>query len=398
MSISAEPDGPAKFASGYATLVAMTFASVASAPTPIYHLYQETLGVTPAMITLIFAVYAITIIAAFLTLARLSDFVGRKPMVFAALALNALALVLFLGAGSSATLLAARAAQGLATGIAFATLGAMITDATPKLAATLNSVMVFAGMTAGSLLAGACVAYLPAPTHLVFAILLGLTLLELAVLGFVRETVSRKPGALSVLRPSVTVPAAAAGPMLRLFPLTLSTWALGGFYLSLMPSLVIAATGIRSPLMGAAVVSSLMLSGGVSVFALRGLPAQMAVQLAALLLAIGITITTLAIGFGSAAGMFLGTIVAGVGFGSAYGASLRSLLPHAASHERAGLLSAYLIESYLAFSLPAVGAGLAVARFGLVTTALVYGTALVMCAVATLVIERAVMPRAVPST
>jgi len=378
------------FTLAYSTLTSITFSAVASAPTPIYRLYQVILGLTPLTVTLIFAVYSFTMIGAFLTLARLSDFVGRKPMILAALGLNAVALALFLFAGSAEALLAARAAQGVATGIALATLGATIADTAPLASPTLNSVTAFIGLTAGSLLAGALVAYAPWPTRLVFGLLLAVTIVEMAALFFIRETAPRKPGAWSVLRPNLAVPAAALGPMIRLFPLTLSGWALGGFYLSLMPSLVVAATGIHSPLLGAAVVSALTLTGGVSALASRRLEATAAVRFSALMLSVGIVLTLFAIETGSPVGMFLGTIVAGVGFGPSYGASLRTLLPLATVRERAGLLSAYFVESYLAFALPAVFAGLAAQRFGLVRTALVYGSALVVCAVATLLIETSV--------
>ena len=175
--------------------------------------------------------------------------------------------------------------------------------------------------------------------------------------------------------------------MARLFPLTLSAWALGGFYLSLMPSLMIAATGIRSPLVGAAVVSALMVSGGLSSYATRALEPGKAVRASAASLAIGIVLTLFAIAAGSPVGMVFGTIVAGLGFGASYGASLRVLLPLALSHERAGLLSAYFVESYLAFALPAIAAGLAAPRFGLVTTALFYGSALALSALVTLAVE-----------
>jgi hypothetical protein len=175
--------------------------------------------------------------------------------------------------------------------------------------------------------------------------------------------------------------------MARLFPLTLSAWALGGFYLSLMPSLMIEATGIRSPLFGGAVVSTLMLSGGLSSFAMRALDAKKTVRASAALLAAGIVLTLFAIAAGSPGGMFCGTVIAGVGFGASYGASLRVLLPLASSHERAGLLSAYFVESYLAFALPAIAAGLAAPRFGLVTTALVYGSTLALSALVTLAVE-----------
>ena len=57
--------------------------------------------------------------------------------------------------------------------------------------------------------------------HLVYAVLLGVTLAEMVVLAWIAETASRKAGAWSGIRPKLTVPAAATGEMVRLFPLTL---------------------------------------------------------------------------------------------------------------------------------------------------------------------------------
>jgi MFS family permease len=377
----------------YATVTAITFSAASAAPTPIYRFYHEVLGLTPFTITFIFAVYSFTMIAAFLTIARLSDYVGRKPMIVLALGLNAVALLLFFVAGSAGALVAARAVQGIATGIALATLGALIADTAPQWAATLNSVTAFMGLALGALISGMFVTFAPWPTHLVYAVLLGVTLGEMVILAWVAETTSRKAGAWSGIRPKLTVPKAAAAAMARLFPLTLSAWALGGFYLSLMPSLMIAATGVRSPLIGAAVVSALMVSGGLSSYATRALEAGTTVRASSASLAIGIVLTLFAIAAGSPMGMVFGTIVAGAGFGASYGASLRVLLPLASAHERAGLLSAYFVESYLAFTLPAIAAGLAAPQFGLVTTALFYGSALALSALVTLAVETAAMRR-----
>ena len=374
----------------YATVTAITFTTVSAAPTPIYRFYRETLGLTPFAITFIFAVYSFTMIATFLTIARLSDYVGRKPMIVLALGLNAVALLLFFVAESAETLVLARAVQGVATGVALATLGAVLADTAPQWAATLNSVTAFMGL---ALVSGVFVAFAPWPTHLVYAVLLGVTLAEMVILPWIVETTSRKAGAWSGIRPKLTVPRAALATMARLLPLTLSAWALGGFYLSLMPSLMIEATGIRSPLVGAAVVSALMVSGGLSSLASRALDAGMTVRASAALLAIGIVLTVFAIAAGSPAGMFFGTTVAGLGFGASYAASLRVLLPLASAHERAGLLSAYFVESYLAFALPAIAAGLAAPRFGLVATALFYGSTLALSALVTLAVETAAVRR-----
>src|SRR5271170_922832 len=169
----------------YATLTAITFSTVAGAPTPIYRFYHEVLGLTPFTITLIFAVYSFTMIAAFLTIARLSDYVGRKPMILLALGLNAIALLLFFVAGSAGTLILARAVQGVATGIALATLGALLADTAPQWAATLNSVTAFMGLALGALISGMFVTFAPWPTHLVYAVLLGVTLAEMVILPWI---------------------------------------------------------------------------------------------------------------------------------------------------------------------------------------------------------------------
>src|ERR1700722_16555084 len=197
----------------YATVTAITFSAVSAAPTPIYRFYRETLGLTPFAITFIFAVYSFTMIVAFLTVARLWDYVGRKPMILLALGLTAVALLLFFVAESAGTLILARAVQGIATGVALATLGAVIADTAPQWAATLNSVTAFVGLALGALISGVFVAFAPWPPHLVYAVLLGVTLAELLALPWIVETMSRKDGAWSGMKPRLTVPKAAAAAM-----------------------------------------------------------------------------------------------------------------------------------------------------------------------------------------
>jgi hypothetical protein len=88
----------------------------------------------------------------------------------------------------------------------------------------------------------------------------------------------------------------------------------------------------------------------------------------------------------------VGTLIAGAGFGSAFSGSLRSLVPLAQAHERAGLMSGFFVASYLAFSLPAIAAGLLTSEFGLQPTALGYGLAAALLALTALVPTRAARP------
>src|SRR5262245_50730725 len=112
----------------YGVATATMFAAASAAPTPLYRLYQEAFGLSPLMLTVIFASYAFALLGALLTVGKLSDYVGRRPMILAALALNAVAMVMFAEAPSTAVLIAARIVQGVAMGVATTALGAAILD------------------------------------------------------------------------------------------------------------------------------------------------------------------------------------------------------------------------------------------------------------------------------
>jgi MFS family permease len=83
-----------------------------AAPTPLYHEYQEHFGLTAFMIAIIFAAYVLCLLLALLTVGSLSDYIGRRPPILAALTLNVLAMILFMTAGSASSLIVARAMQG----------------------------------------------------------------------------------------------------------------------------------------------------------------------------------------------------------------------------------------------------------------------------------------------
>src|SRR6185436_14141946 len=88
-----------------AVITAMTFSASGAAPTPLYHQYQESFGLTPFAITIIFAAYVLSLLAALLTVGSLSDYIGRRPAILAALALNVAAMLMFISADSAATLI-----------------------------------------------------------------------------------------------------------------------------------------------------------------------------------------------------------------------------------------------------------------------------------------------------
>src|SRR4051794_8282321 len=88
-----------------------------STPSPLYGTYRALWGFSPVVLTLVYATYAIGVLAALLVAGRVSDEAGRRPVLLVALAALVGASVLFMAADSVAWLFAARAVQGLAPGV-----------------------------------------------------------------------------------------------------------------------------------------------------------------------------------------------------------------------------------------------------------------------------------------
>ncbi|EJM58118.1 arabinose efflux permease family protein [Pseudomonas sp. GM49] len=362
----------------------LSFLAASTAPTPLYHLYQEQMQFSAATLTLIFAVYALSLLAALLTVGSLSDYLGRKPVIFTAVVLNVLAMLLFIYADSVAWLISARVLQGFATGMATAVLGATLLDTDRERGPLVNSVAPLTGMAIGGLGCGALAEFAPAPLHLTFWLLLALFVMQALYVWRLPESVSRQAGVWASLRPTLHVPLQARSTLWRVLPLNTALWALGGFYASLAPSLVRTATGSTSNMIGGATVAALTLTGALMIYSMRNRPADKALLLGASMMPTGVVLILLGVHSASLLLFFLGTLVAGCGFGSGFLGTLRSLVPLALPHERAGLVSAYYALSYLAFCLPSLLAGNLSRTLGLVATIDGYGTVLILLALGAL--------------
>lgn len=371
----------------FLAITLLSFLAASTAPTPLYHLYQDQLHFSAAMLTLIFAVYALSLLAALLTVGSLSDHLGRKPVIFTAVLLNALAMLLFIYADSVSWLIGARVLQGFATGMATAVLSATLLDTDRQQGPLINSVAPLLGMALGGLGCGLLAEFAPAPLQLTYWLLLALFVLQGVYVWRLPESVSRQGGALASLRPTLHVPVQARSTLWRVLPLNTATWALGGFYASLAPSLVRTATGSTSNLIGGATVAALTVTGALMIFTMGNRPAAQALRLGASLLPVGLILILLGVHGASLPLFFFGTLVAGCGFGSGFLGAVRSLVPLALPHERAGLMSAYYVLSYLAFCLPTLLAGYLARNFGLLATTDGYGVVLIVLAVAALLLS-----------
>jgi hypothetical protein len=363
-----------------ASLVVSLLAASA-APTPLYAIYQRMWGFTPITITIVFGVYAVAVLVALLTLGRLSDSIGRRPVLLAALGVQILSMVVYATAGGVGELMGARIIQGLATGAALGAIGAGMLDVDRERGALANALSPGLGTGSGALVSALFVQFLPAPTHLIYVALIGVFAAQAIGVVLLRETVTPIPVTRAVFVPEVRLPRAVRGPVLAAAPVLFAVWALAGLYAALGPSIVAALTGNQSVVLGSASVTALTVTAVSSVYLLRNVPARTVLVWGIAGLVAGVAITLVALGAGSVALFFVGTAVSGVGFGAGFQGGIRTVVPLAEPHERAGVLSLLFVVSYLGMGVPAVAAGFgATDGLGLLGAARVYGLALIILA------------------
>ncbi|WP_211267287.1 MFS transporter [Nonomuraea candida] len=371
--------------------VLVLFLAASSAPSPIYVIYQQQWRFTAWVLTVVFALYVVGLLASLLVVGALSDHLGRRPVLAAAIGLEAVALVLFLVAGDVLVLSAARVLQGVATGAATTALSATLVDLEPRQArvraGVVTSVAPLTGLALGAVGSGVLVEFGPAPTRLVYALLLGGVALAAVVVALLPETSPRRPGALASLRPRVAMPAHLRADIVPLVPVMIATWALAGMYLSLGPSVAAELLGLRSHLIGGVVVTSLAGTAAFAVALLRSRPASSLLAPATAMLGLG-TSTSLA---GVAGGLVwlaaAGTVVAGIGFGASVLATFGTFARIARPHERGAVFALANIISYLGNSVPAVLGGIAVTALGLRSATMIYALVIAVITFSALVLR-----------
>jgi len=355
----------------------------AAAASPLYGVYQARWRFSATTLTAVFAAYALLLLITLLVFGSLSDYLGRRRVILAGLAMAAGACGLFLAARGVGLLFAGRALHGAAVGIATSALGAALIDLQPegsRRAPVITTGAAMLGLAAGGLGTSALVQYGPAPTHLIWWLLLGADLAAGAAVLAMPETASPRAGVLASLRPRVAVPRAARATFAMALPCLIAVWMTSGFYLSLAPSL--AAQVLRSPnlLWGGLVIFLLNGIGTAATVVARDASGPAAMLAGCLGLLAGTVVTLAAIQVTSGAALLAGTAVAGAGFGAGMLGAFRTISTLAVPGQRASLIAAYFIASYTAFSIPVVIAGVATTHVGLHRTALVYCAVIVVLA------------------
>ena len=367
---------------GHFALIALVFAffmGAAGAPSPLYEVYQMKWGFSAITLTVIFAVYALFLLFSLLVLGDLSDYIGRRPVLFSSLVLEASSMLVFAGANGTLSLILSRAVQGIATGIATSALSASLFDLQSKeregIAPLVNTIIPVLGLGVGSTAAGVLLSYGPYPTQLVYWILFSVFAVSAIVILYIPETTSLKAGWRSSIKPSVAVAPEARISFVTVGPSLVAGWALAGLYLSLGPSVATEISHSTTSVAGGMIILFLTSASAFSSFVLRKKANEQLLMIGTITASAGLAVTAYGVVAFSSPSFFAGTLIGGFGIGAAFTGSFRSILRHAKSGSRASLTSAVYTVSYLAFGIPVILAGVSVTMVGLNTTVLAYDLA-----------------------
>jgi MFS family permease len=350
------------------------FASVT--PSPLYHRYSVLWHFSPLTLTLIYATYAFGVLAALLLVGSVSDDVGRRPVLLAALGTLMASSVLFMLADSAAWLFVARGVQGLATGAALSAASAALLDLHPRRdpagVGLANALAAAGGLGLGLLVSSSLVQLGTEPRVLPYAVLFTLFALAFAGAYWMPEPVAeRKRLRLTLERPSV--PTVVRRQFVLAALAVLSSWSIGALFFSLGPQLAaqlfettnVIVSGIGIVLLAAAACLAQVLTGVI--------PAWIGASAGSVALAAGMILIVAAAATDSAAAYLAGSVLGGAGFGAAFLGGLRALVAAIPPQHRASVMSAFYVAAYASLSIPAVIAGVVVTDLGLRTTFEVFG-------------------------
>ena len=334
----AHPEGDAIKRRGFSFFVAAfcliaCFVTAATA-IPMMAYWVSELQLSSSEVAMSVVSYFAGCVLTLILFARLSNFLGRKPVVITALGFGAIACYLFSVGHSASDLYIGRFLQGLSCGLATSACMSWVVDTAPPTRAWLGTAMTSAGpnigLSLGTLLTGLIIEYNVLNPTLLFDACVALLVfcIVLSVLG--TETMRLGTESIGqVLIPKIAIPTR----LRRLFILSITafigTWGVSSFFQGFSAQFAQIVFGESSVLLAA--ITYLLLIIPIAVFGLisgRFNPSK--------------TLLLMSTGFLFGAGGQGGTCCSG----------LKLLLMDATLRERAGLISALYLGAYVGSGIP----------------------------------------------
>jgi MFS family permease len=350
-------------APSYAAALVLTLMFMgATLPSPLYVIYRDELHFSQITLTLIYAVYFAGAMATAFFLGRISDQIGRRVAILAAIALSIGASLVFIFADSLERLFLGRLLSGLALPLASGAGTAWIVELCEDrcTAASLSAGAILAGLGLGALISGTLAEYSTEPLVFPFIALVSLALAAAMIVWHLPETVKHPVRRWSeiALRPRIGVPRAIVGAFIAPAVTAFASFALLGFYSALAPSLLQRSLQLESHAIGGAVIFELYAVATLVLALTHWLGARAAMLCGLALLVPSLGLLVIAFQAHSLPLLLAGAALGGGAAALGYRGSLQIVNQIAPDNRRAEMVSAYLMFCYAGVSLPVVGIGL----------------------------------------
>jgi MFS family permease len=340
---------------------------VSGLPAPLYGMYEEVWHLSPLSTTVVFAVYAVAALGAVLVSGRISDVIGRKPVLLAALVAMIVGLGVFLVADNMALLMVARAIHGAAVGSIVVAGAAALLDLRPEhgvRSGQLSGVSFNIGMTVAIVGSALLAQYAPHPMRTPYAVVAVIcAVVGVGVIALREPHSARTRGPIRIARPAV--PREIRGDFWFAALGAMASWSVLGVLLSLYPSLAAQQTHVHNLVFGGIVVGMTAFSAALAQICATRMPARRAALAGDVGMALALVLTIPVLATHSWPLVLAAAALLGATFGLGFGGSLRHLSHVVPADRRGETMSAYYLLAYAAMTVPTIVAGWAATRWAL---------------------------------
>ena len=343
------------WAVAFAFLVVMAFATL---PSPLYGLYRERDHLSAFTITIVYAIWAASTIAALIAVPYIAERIGRRGVMLAAVA------TMIVAAGELAAwkalpgLLLGRLLTGVSVGLAAGTAITYLIElrlradpnASPGLAQTIGTSVNVGALGIGPLVAGCLAAWVSRPLTLPYLVWIALGAVALAGLAAAPET-----GAPAAARSpfSVRLPAPAGAA-------TLAAFAANGLFAGLSGLLLVTTFHHASHALAGATLFIVFTAGVLAQLLTARLRAPRVFALGTISMLVGLVLLVTAVRLSTPSlALFLvsGGLI-GAGAGAVFKGTTGLVLAGTAPEDRVAMTAELLIALFVGLSVPVIGAGI----------------------------------------
>lgn len=356
----------------------------ANTPLPLLTVYQAEWGFSTGVLSIVYGLYTVGVVATVFLVGPLSDVVGRRRVLIPALLIMIAGLLTCLFAQNVWILMLGRVLQGVGVGAGTTTAVAALGDLRPDPAdhgrvALTATVATVIGLAGGPLVAGALAQFSPLPTVTPYVAALSCVLLSLSAVARAPETVESAPH--FALKPArIHIPAAIAAPFYLATYVEMTAYAVAGTFAGLGSSFARDLLGIQGHFAAGLVVALLFVASAAGQLAVRRWPLRRAMLAGLVGIVVGLVCFMVALIWRSGTAFFLSAVLLGMGHGLAYLGSQELIDRIAPRESRAEVFSGFQLGLYIGATLPAVVVGFAARSMGLDVATLAFAAVVAVLA------------------